>query len=65
MACGRIRKLMESGWNQLIDKELDILKVNALLLSEGETYMLKSGDREYGCVLIYGECGVEIKGDAN
>jgi len=56
----RIRKKIRYGWTQHIDKELNNLKVGTVLLKAGESIELKTKDREFALVLIYGECNVKL-----
>ena len=64
MACGRIRKQLQNGWTQLVDHELKNLKMGVISLEKGESITLATEDREYACVLVYGECEVTITGGA-
>jgi 5-deoxy-glucuronate isomerase len=61
-SCGRIRKTIRTGWNQIIDGELDNMDMGVLQLAPGETYSLQTQDREYAIVLIQGECQAELPG---
>ncbi len=60
MSCGRVRKGIDVGWTQIIDDELENLKMGVLNLPEGMSYSLKSGHMEYAIVLVYGECFIQV-----
>jgi len=61
MGSGRIRKEIKNGWTQLIDNELSYMKVGVLSLEEGQQHTIETGKCEYACVLIKGECEVDLE----
>jgi 5-deoxy-glucuronate isomerase len=60
MSCGRVRKEITSEWTQLIKDELRLLNAGVINLEAGASYTINTHDREYGFVLIYGECEVMV-----
>lgn len=60
--CGRIRRPVTRGWNDLVRDELTSLRMGVLALEAGDRYSLSTDDREYACVLIEGMCRVCVPG---
>ncbi len=58
MGCGRIRKTVGKGLTKLLDDELSMLKFSVISLEKGDIFSLETGDREYGFLLISGECKI-------
>lgn len=58
ISCGRIRKTLQPGINELVAGELEHLRVSALSLGAGETSEMMSPNRETALVIIHGECTV-------
>lgn len=63
MSCGRVRKKAGTGFTMLVEKELEQLQVAQLVLKDGESFSMDTGEREYGFVLISGSCQYGIDGD--
>ena len=62
MACGRVRKKILNGWNNILVDELKGLKTAVLKMTPGSMYTIATGNLEYGLVLISGWCAFEIEG---
>jgi 5-deoxy-glucuronate isomerase len=56
VATGRIRKEIDYGWNPLVDTQFDNLKMGVLRLKPGDNHELQTGESEYGCLLVSGDC---------
>lgn len=54
MNCGRNRKLIIPGWNQLTDHELHNQKIALLLLKEQEQFVIRTEQNEYALVILEG-----------
>jgi 5-deoxy-glucuronate isomerase len=63
MACGRVRKPLNNGWNSIVEGQLHNLRMSVLLLEPGQAFRLSTNGREYACVLIQGECDFRLGGD--
>ena len=61
MNCGRIRKPIQDGWNQLTDHELQNQKVALLSLSVGDQYTLSTQDNEYSLVILEGALSFSVQ----
>lgn len=57
----RIRKSINKGWTTLVGDELEFLNMGVISLDRGESYQLKTGEREFALVLISGECKVSLE----
>ncbi len=56
MTNGRIRIPLQNGLTSLVRNELERLQLAVIRLEAGETCTLDTGEREFACVLVYGEC---------
>ncbi len=61
MNCGRIRKPIQDGWNQLTDHELQNQKVALLNLKKGEQYPLSTQNNEYALVILEGAVSFAVQ----
>ncbi len=61
MNCGRIRKPIAEGWNQLTDHELQNQKVALLNLKKGERYALSTQNDEYSLVILEGALSFAVQ----
>lgn len=61
-SCGRVRRQIKSGINNIIVNELENLKFSVLSLKKGESYTQNTVNREYAIVLVEGFCSLLIKG---
>lgn len=57
-ASGRVRPGTRTGWTKLLDGVFPNLDFGVLKLEPTGTHCFETGDREYGCVLVYGDCTV-------
>jgi len=60
MASGRIRKQIGNGWTQLVDGEMQNIKMGVISLENGDSFTLDTVEREYACVLVYGLCSAVL-----
>lgn len=61
MNCGRNRKPIIYGWNQLTDQELNNQKIALLLLKKGEKHTIRTGEDEYSLVILEGEVAFTVR----
>lgn len=62
MACGRVRKKIDDGWNNILEDELKGLRMAILKMPKGFKHTVCTEQMEYGFVLINGWCAFEIDG---
>lgn len=63
MASERVCQPIRDGWTALVDWQFNFLQMGTLLLLPGESYRLHTYEREYACVLVYGECEATVDND--
>lgn len=61
MNCGRIRKPLTGGWNQLTDRELQNQKIALLILKKDEQYTIHTREYEYSLVVLEGAVAFAVQ----
>ena len=61
MNCGRIRKPIAEGWNQLTNRELNNQELALLTLKKGASYSLSTQDCEYSLVILEGAVSFAVQ----